>query len=118
MEPFKGSGVFADPDELHTTKTSWRVRSVAHVPDIFEDGSPWGNTDSSSDEDGNFVVKHVFGGRTVGTVNSESGHLLAVLEDFVHSHGVHAIVEFGLCGSGSEGVTEGTGEISYFTDVD
>lgn len=89
------------------------------MPDVLEDSSPGCNTDTCSNQDSDFVVEDIFSGCSVGTVDLESGHGLAILEsDFVHSHGIDIVVEFGLGGSSAEGVTECAGEVSDLADVD
>jgi hypothetical protein len=119
LEPLKASGVLADPDELDAAQALGRVWAVAEMPDVLEDGSPGGDADTCADEDGDFVVEDVFRGSTVGAVNAELRHLLSVLEsDFVHAVGVDAIVELGLGGTGTEGVSEGAGEVTDLADVD
>ena len=118
LEPFKGRGVFADPDEFHAAETGGWVRSVAHVVDVFEDSGPWGNSNTGTDQDGDFVVKDVFGWCSVWSVDADGGHFLSVLEsNFVDCVGV-LVVEFCLGVACSESVSESTSEISYLTDVD
>lgn len=119
LEPFKGACVFADPDKLDSAKTCGRVGRVAQVPDVFENGGPGCNTDTCADEDGDFVFKDVLCWCTVWSVDAQAGHLLAVLEgDFVHAHGIDAVVEFSLSVTGTKGVTERLRKISDLADVD
>ena len=119
LEPFEGGGVFADPDELDTTETLGWVGSTAQVPDVFEDGGPGSDTDTCSDEDGDFVVEHIFGGSSIWAIDAELGHLLAILKgNFVHAHRVEAVIGFGLRGATAKGVTKGAGEVTNLADVD
>lgn len=119
LEPFEGGGVFANPDEFDTSETGWWVGTIAHVPDVLENSSPGSNTDTGSDENGDFVVEDILSWCSVGTVDLDLRHLLSVLEsDFVHAHGVNIIVKLGLSGSGSKSVTESAGEVSNLSDVD
>jgi hypothetical protein len=102
LEPFEGGRVFADPDELDTAETGRWVRSIAHMPDVLEDGGPRSDTDTSADEDSDFVVKDVFSGSSVRSINAKFGHLLSILEcDLVHTHRVDTVVELGLSATSS-----------------
>ena len=97
LEPFEGGGVFADPDEFDTAETGRWVWSVAHMPDVLEDGSPRGDTDTCADENGDLVIKNIFSGSSIRSIDAKFGHLLSVLEcNLVHAHGVNTVVEFGL----------------------
>lgn len=88
------------------------------MPDVLKNSSPGCDTDTGSDEDGDLVVEDVFGGGTVRAVDAKKGHLLAVLErDFVHTAWVDAVIELGLRGPSSEGVTELPGEVTDLADV-
>jgi len=49
------------------------------MPDILENGSPWGDSNTSPDEHRNFIVEHVFGRRSIWPVDPKLGHLLAIL---------------------------------------
>lgn len=119
LEPFKRASVLADPDELNTTKTSGRVRGVSEMPDVLQNGSPRSNTNTSSDEDSNFVLKDILSRSSIGAVNTQSRHLLAVLQsDFVHTHGVNTVVELGLSGTSTESVSQLAGEVTDLANVD
>lgn len=118
LEPFKRARVFADPDELDTTKTGRGVGRVAHVPDVLEDGCPGRDTNSGSDQHGDFIVEDVFSGCSIGAVDPETRHLLAVLQcHFIHAHGINALIELRLSTTCSRGITQSTGEISDLSDV-
>lgn len=70
--------------------------------DGFQDRSPGCHADTGTDEDGDFVLEDVFGGCTVGTVDAESRHLLAMLKCyFIHAHWVEFVVELALRLSGA-----------------
>lgn len=119
MEPLKGRGIFADPNELDTAQTRRRVRPSPHVVDVFENGCPRGDANASADQNGNFVVEDVFGRRSIRTVNADRWHGLAILQcDFVHAHGIQGIVFFRLGRAGAEGITESAGEVANLADVD
>ena len=79
LEPLKGAHVLAHPDELDSAETGRRVRGVAQMPDVLENRSPRGDSDTSADQDSNLVLEHIFCRGTVGTVDPKRGHLLAVL---------------------------------------
>lgn len=89
------------------------------MPDVLEDGCPRGDTNTSTDEDGDFVLKYVLSGSTIRSINTESGHLVTVLKsDFVHAHGVDIIVELGLSSTSTKSITQFAGKVSNLTDVD
>lgn len=106
LEPLKRTSILANPDELDTAKTSRRVGRVSEMPDVLQDRSPGGNTDTSTDKNSDFILKDVFGGSSVGSVNSKSRHLLTVLQsDLVHTHRVDAVVELGLSSTRTKGIS-------------
>lgn len=118
LEPLEGGRVLAHPDELDAAETRRRVGSVAHVPDVLEDGGPGRDANASSDQDRDFVIEDVFGGGAVRAIDAELRHLLAVLQrDFVHAHRVNVVVELSLSITCSEGISESTGEVTHLTDV-
>lgn len=97
LEPFERRSVFADPDEFHAAETLGWVRRETLVVNRFQNGSPGCDADTSTDEDGDFVLENVFGWSTVWAVDLERRHLLAVLKrDLVHAHGIKLIVELRL----------------------
>jgi hypothetical protein len=108
-----------DEVSLQTQMNSTRRRRLeTEVVDGLENRSPGCDTDTGSDEHGDFVLEDVFGGRSVGSVDAESRHLLAVLEsDLVHAHGVELVVELGLRLAGTKGIGKGAGEVTDLTDV-
>lgn len=119
VEPLEGARVLAHPQELDAAEARGRVGAVAQMPYVLEDGGPWRHTDTGTDQDGDLVVEHVFGGGAVGPVDLDRGHLLTVLQsDLVHAHGVDSFVQLGLRGSGADRVAQGAGEITDLADVD
>jgi hypothetical protein len=119
LEPFERRRVFADPDELDSAQTPWRVRRQAHVPDILKNRCPGRDADAGADEDGDFVLEDVFCRGAVRAVDAEFGHHLAILQGhFVHSHGVEFVVEVLLFRASAKGGGEGAGEVAYLADVD
>jgi hypothetical protein len=119
LEPLEGVGVLANPDELNTAETRRRVRPISQVPDVLENGSPRCDTNTSSDQDSDFVLKHVLGGGSVGSIDAEAGHGLAVLKsDFVHSHGIDTLVQLGLGTTSTNRVTQVLGEVTNLSHVD
>lgn len=89
LEPFERGSVLADPDEFDAAKTLGRVGAKAHVVDGLENRGPGSDTNTGTDEHGDFVLENVLGRCSVRSVDAERRHLLAVLKsDFVHAHGV------------------------------
>ena len=87
--------------------------------DGFENGSPGRDANACADKNGDFVLEDVFGGSTVGTVDAQGWHLLAVLQrDLVHAHGVELIVELALRLSSTKRIGEGAGEVAHLADMD
>lgn len=118
LEPLEGAGVLADPDELDTAETGGGVGAVAQVPDVLEDGGPGGDTDTGTDQNGDFVLEDVLGGGTVGAVDAESGHLLAVgKSDVVHSQGVDTLIQLGVDAASADSVAELASEVTNLSDV-
>lgn len=118
LKPLERAGIFAHPDELDTTETGWWVGAVAQMPDVLEDRGPWRNTNTGSDQNGDFILEHILRGSTVGSINAKMGHALAVLEgDFVHSHRVNRVVKLSLGRTSTETITEISGEITNLPDV-
>lgn len=119
LEPLKGTGILANPDKLHTAKTSGRVGRVSEMPDVLQDRSPGSDTDTSTDKNSDFILKDVFGWSSVGSVNSKSRHLLTILQsDLVHTHGVNAVVELGLSSTSTKGISHLTGEVTNLSNMD
>jgi len=119
LEPFKRVRVFADPDEFHAAETLRRVRAETHVVDGLEDRGPGCDTNTGTDEHGDFVLEDVLSGRSVRSVDAESGHLLTVLQrDFVHAHGIELVVELGLRLTSTEGIGQRSGKVTNLADVD
>lgn len=118
LEPLEGTGILANPDELDTAKTGRGVRAVAQMVDVFENGGPGSDTNASTDEHSDFVLEYVFGGSSVGSVDTEIGHLLAILQsNLVHSHGVDTVVKLGLGAAGTNRITESAGEVTNLANV-
>lgn len=119
LEPLKGTGILANPDELDTAKTSGRVGGVSEMPDVLQDGSPGGDTDTSTDQNSDFILKDVFGGSSVGSVNAKSRHLLAILQsDLVHTHRVDAVVKLGLSSTSTKGISQLASEVTDLSNMD
>ena len=70
MEPFKGGGILADPDELDTLETFGWVGTGAEMPDVLEDASPGGHADAGTDQDGNLVVEDILCRGTVRAIDT------------------------------------------------
>lgn len=118
LEPFKRRGILADPDKLYTAEALGRIGRQAHMVDGFEDGCPGCDTDTGTNEDGDFVLEDIFGGSSVRAIDADGGHLLPVLQrDLVHAHGIQFVVEFGLRLTSAEVIGKLTGEITNLSDV-
>lgn len=86
--------------------------------DGLENRGPWGHTNTGTDEDSDFILEDVFGGSSVGTVDTERRHLLAVLQrNLVHAHGIQLIVKLGLRLPGAQGIGKCAGKVTDLTDV-
>lgn len=119
LEPFERAGVLAHPDEFDTAETLWRVRAQTQVVDGLENRRPRRDTNTSTDENRDFILKHVLSGSSIGSVDTESGHLLAVLKsNFVHAHGVELVVKLGLRLTRAKSISKSASEISNLSDVD
>jgi hypothetical protein len=119
LEPFERRSVFADPDELDAAETLGRVGAQAEVVDGLENRGPGCDTNTGTDEDGDFVLEDVLSGRSVRSVNLEAGHLLTVLQrNFVHAHGVKLVVQLGLRLSSTKSIGKSAGKVTDLADVD
>lgn len=88
------------------------------MPDVLQNGSPRRDSNPSTDEDGNFILKHIFGGCSIGSIDPQRRHLHAVSKcDLVHAHRVETIVFLGLLRTTSEGIPERFGEISHLANM-
>ena len=86
--------------------------------DRFEDGGPGSDTDTGTNEYGDFVLEDVLGGGSVRSVDAESRHLLAVLKrDLIHTHGVEIVVELRLRLTGTKGVGKSASEVTNLANV-
>ena len=81
--------------------------------------APRCDSNTSPDQNGDFVVEDVLSRCSVGSVNPEFRHLLTVLEShFVHSHGIDAVVELRLCGTCSKSISKSASEVTDLSNVD
>ena len=118
LEPFEGGSVLADPDEFYAAEPGRAVGPRAQVPDVLEDRGPGRDADARADQHGDFVVEDVFGGRAVGPVDAQGGHLLPVLQrDLVHAHRVEGVEVLGLGRAGAESVAQGPREVAHLPHV-
>lgn len=89
------------------------------MPDVLQDGGPRCDTDTSSDQNSDFVFENILSRSTIGSVDFQSRHLLPILKsNLVHAHGIHTLVQFGLSGSSTNSITEGSGEVTDLANVD
>jgi len=119
LEPLERAGIFAHPNEFHTSETGRRVRPIALMPNVLQNRRPRRDTDPGTNKNSNFVVEHVLSRGTVRAVNSEGRHLLAVLEShLVHAKGVNTLIKLRLSRSSTNGITKSAGEVADLTDMD
>lgn len=119
MEPLERGNFLADPDEFDTTETGWWVWTLTFMPDTLEDGGPWSDTNTSTDENSDFVFEDIFCWCSVWSVDAESWHLSTISEsDLEHCGGIH-IGEFHSLGvlTSAESLTEISSEVTNLTDV-
>lgn len=73
-EPFEGSEVSANPEEVDLPQSRTGSLRVVHaVPDTLKNGRERSDTDTGTAEDGDFELEHILRGRTERTVNVDSG---------------------------------------------
>lgn len=119
LKPFEGGSVFADPDEFDTAETLGRVGAETEVVDGLENRGPRCYTNTSTDEDSDFVLEDVFCGGSIGSIDLEAGHSLAVLKrNLVHAHGVELIVQLRLRLSGTKSIGKSASKVTNLADVD
>src|SRR5256885_350527 len=88
------------------------------MPNILQDGCPGCNTNTCADQHGDFIFEDVLGGGTIGPVNTQFWHGLAVLQsNFVHSVRIEAFKILRLSGTTAEGVSQCAGKISNLADM-
>jgi hypothetical protein len=119
LEPFERRSIFADPDEFDTAESLGWVGAETEVVDRFENLSPGRNSNTGSNEHGDFVLEDVLSWSSVGSVDLQAGHLLAVLQrDFVHAHRVELVVKLGLRLSGTKSIGKSASKVTDLADVD
>ena len=72
LEPTERGSITADPEEFDTAKSTESTTFLS-VPDVFEDRGERSDTDTGTDEDGDFGFEDVFRGSTVRTINANNG---------------------------------------------
>jgi hypothetical protein len=116
-EPLKRSKISAHPEEVHFPQPCASLWVVHAVPDTLEDGGERRDTDTGTDEHGNFEFKDVFGGGTEGAVDVDSGKDLAEC-DLVAVFALLALfARLGPFGVAAERFAEGFGEVADHADV-
>lgn len=91
---------------------------MTHVPDILENRCPRCHTDTSTDQNSDFVLEHILSRSSVWTIDAELGHLLAVTErNLIHAHGVQVVVELRLGLTSAERICESTGKVTNLADM-
>jgi len=69
LEPTEGRSITADPEEFDTTENT-KVATLLSVPDVLEDRCKGGNTDTSSNQDGNFSIENILRRGTIRSINA------------------------------------------------
>jgi hypothetical protein len=119
LEPLERRRVFADPDEFDAAEALGRVGAKTEVVNGFEDRGPGCDADTGTDQDGDFVLEDIFCGGSVGSVDLQAGHGLAVLQrNLVHAHGVELVVQLGLRLSGTKSIGKSAGKVTDLANVD
>lgn len=77
LEPPKRGSVTADPEEFDTSEST-KSTALLPVPDVLEDGSKRSDTDTGTNEDGDFGFEDIFSGSTVWTINPNNGERASV----------------------------------------
>jgi hypothetical protein len=134
LEPSKRRSVTADPEEFDTSEGT-KSTALLPVPDVLKDRGERGDTNTGTDEDGDFGFEDVFGGSTVGTINANDGErasvgvgveLNKVTTTFLYQvrlvillKGLHGSRRKGLhdCRSGTDTLAKRLGEVTDLTDV-
>ena len=134
LEPPKRGSVTADPEEFDTPEGT-KSTALLPVPDVLKDGSERSNTDTGTDEDGDFGFEDVFSWSTVWAINKNNGErasvgvgveLNKVTTTFLYHVGLVILLESlhgsrgnGLddCRSGTDTLAECLGPVTDLTDV-
>ena len=92
------------------------------MPDVFQDGCPGSDADTSANEDGNLVLKDVFGWCTIRTVDADMGKILTFLKsNFIFLLRVVIRVQrfkfLCLSISTAESIAEALGPVTELADV-
>lgn len=113
-EPFKGSEISANPEEVDLSESSAALGVVHAVPDTLEDGSEGRYTDTGTYEDSDFEFEHILGCGTEGAIDVDSGKNLAEGK-FIRTILFTFAAAFE---AAAQRLSEGLGEITNHTHVD
>jgi len=72
LEPSERGSVTADPEKFDTPEGT-KSTALLPVPNVLKDGSERSDTDTGTDEDGDFGFEDVFSWSTVWTINTNNG---------------------------------------------
>jgi hypothetical protein len=72
-EPFKGAEISADPEEVDLPQAGTALRVVHPVPDTLENGGKWRDTNTGTNQYGNFKLENILGCRTEWSIDVHSG---------------------------------------------
>jgi hypothetical protein len=72
-EPLKRAEISADPKEVDLPQARTTLGVVHPIPDTLQDGGKWRDTNTGTDQHGNFKLKHIFRCRAKWSVDVHSG---------------------------------------------
>jgi hypothetical protein len=84
-EPLKGTEISADPEEVDLPQARATLGVVHPVPDTLQNRGEWRDTNTGTDQYGNFELEHILGCRTKWTIDVHSGQNLAECNLFTAS---------------------------------
>jgi hypothetical protein len=88
------------------------------MPDVLQNRSPRCNTNTSTDKDCDFIVKHVLSRGTIGAIDAERWHVLAILEcHLVDTRRINTVIQLGLSASGTNGITQCPCEVTDLSNM-
>jgi len=132
LEPTKRRSIAADPEELHTSERSNFAFSLL-IPDVLQDRSEGGDTNTCTNEDSNFNLENVFSGSTVRAIDPDNrqgtGRACGIkLNEVATGSSVRVVLFVALHGSLSESrdnrrtsadaISESLSPVSNLTDMD
>src|SRR5215469_3775175 len=118
MEPCEAARVASYPNEFHTAQSAGWIRIGTKMPYLFQNACPGCDTDSCANQNSDFIVEDILGRCTKRSIDFYFWHLLGSVEhDFVHSHAIEFVVEFGLRLTGTYRISQSACEISHLSNM-